>query len=214
LESGKKDLLQIQSVLQKLTEDWQRFEEKAPAGNNNHRPFSLEINGIRSNFFYDAIANEIAQLKESMNTEGQYVCVGKYHDFDVCVRTNTILTGTAEKSLVNKFYVKGNHYYTYNNGNIGSTPSTILSYFSNALEKIPKLIEEHNVKISKKQESIQTCERVIHSTWDKEKQLNELKSELRILETKITTMMMGVPAGVTDESKASNAARVMNLQNF
>jgi len=202
LQSEKKELTQIQSVLQKLKEDWERFEEIAPAGNNNHRPFSLEINGMKSNFFYDALAKEIVQLKETMNTEGKYVCVGKYHDFDVCVRTNTILTGSADASkLVNKFYVKGNHYYTYNNGNIGSTPSTILGYFSNALEKIPKLIEEHEDKIFKKQESIQTCERVINSTWDKEGQLNKLKSDLRILETKITATIKDVPGEKIEESK-------------
>jgi hypothetical protein len=78
LQSEKKELAQIQSVLQKLTEDWERFEEIAPAGSNNHRPFSLEINGMKSNFFYDALAKEIVQLKDTMNTEGKYVCVGKY----------------------------------------------------------------------------------------------------------------------------------------
>jgi hypothetical protein len=125
------------------------------------------------------------------------------HDFDVCVKTNTILTGSTDASkLLNKFYVKGNHYYTYNNGNIGSTPSTILSYFSNALERLPKLIEDHNNKITKKQESIQTCERVINSTWDKEGQLNKLKSDLRILETKITAMIKDMTAERIDGPKA------------
>jgi hypothetical protein len=141
-------------------------------------------------------------LKETSKTEGNYVRVGSYHDFEIHVKTNTILTGLVDSptSHVNKFYVKGNHYYTYNNGNIGSTPASIFAYFPSALEKIPKLMQEHNDKISKQQESIQTCLRIINSTWDKEKQLNELKSNLRILETKITAMMQNASAEKIEET--------------
>jgi len=215
LESDKKELTHLQSVLQNLNEDWQRFEEAAPADTNNQRPFDLEIKGIRSNFANDTLAKEIIWLKETYNTEGKYECVGKYHNFEVCVKTNTILTGLMDspKSYINKFYVKGNHYYTYNNGNIGSTPASIFGYFPNALEKIPKLITEHNVKISKKQESIQTCERIIHSSWDKEEQLKELKSALRILETKITAMIKDMPSE-TEGPKAANTSEEKRLDKF
>ena len=203
LQSEKKDLEQLQTTFQKLTEDWQKFEETAPSGRDNQRPFNLEIGGVQSNFPHDALAKEVIWLKETSNTEGQYIRVGKYHDFEVHVKTNTILTGSAEhpKSLVNKFYVKGNHYYTYNNGNIGSTPASIFGYFPGALEKIPKLIKDHKDKISKKEEFIQTCERIIHSTWDKEAQLNQLKSDLRILETKITAMVREVATEKIEQSK-------------
>jgi N12 class adenine-specific DNA methylase len=203
LRSEQKDLMQIQSVLQKLTEDWQKFEEKAPVDKNNQRPIELEINGIRSNLFDEILAKEVIKLKETSNTKGNYVQVGNYHGFEVHVKTNTILTGLSEESHVNKFYVKGNHYYTYNNGNIGSTPATIFAYFPKAVEKIPKLIQEHNDRIIKKQESIQTCERIISSTWDREEQLNKLKSDLRILETKITAMIKEVPGEKREEMKTS-----------
>ena len=205
LESDKKDLAHLQSVLQNLKDDWQKFEETAPADSNNQRPFDFEINGIRSNFADDTLAKEVIWLKETCNTEGNYKCVGKYHNFEVHVKTNTILTGLMDspESYINKFYVKGNHYYTYNNGNIGSTSSSIFAYFPNALEKIPKLICEHNGKISKKQESVQTCERIILSSWDKEEQLNELKSNLRVLETKITAMLKDAPSHKIKEESIS-----------
>ena len=203
LQSESKDVTHLQSVIQNLEEDWQKFETIAPADENNQRPFELEINGMRFNFFHETLANEIVKLKETCNTEGKYECVGKYHNFEVHIKTNTILTGSIESPIshVNKFYVKGNHYYTYNNGNIGTTSSSILGYFSNALEKIPKLLSDHNEKISQKHESIQTYERIINSTWDKEEQLNKLKSDLRILETKITAMIKEVPEEKIEDAK-------------
>jgi len=213
LQSENKDLAHLRSVFQNLTEDWQKFETTAPADQNKQRPVNLEINGIRSNFADDTLAKEIVWLKETCNTDGKYLCVGKYHDFEIHVKTNTILTGLIDSpnSYVNKFYVKGNHYYTYNNGNIGSTPASIFGYFSNALEKIPKLISEHNEKISQKQESIQTCERIIRSTWDKEERLKDLKSELRVLETKITAMIKDVG---TEKSEKTGVVNPTDEKSF
>jgi N12 class adenine-specific DNA methylase len=213
LQSELKLLMQIQSVHQKLTEDWQKFEEAAPSDHKQQRPFELEINGSRSNFFDDILAKEIVKLKETCNTEGKYLRIGSYHGFEVHIRTNTILTGSIETpiSYVNKFYVKGNHYYTCNNGDIGSTSASIFSYFPRALEKIPKLLKEHNDRISEKQELIQTCERIIHSTWDKEDQLNRLKNDLRLLETKIKATIQNVsPENTEVKEKTSNHNQSLN----
>ena len=61
---------------------------------------------------------------------------------------------------------------------------------------------------------IQTFERVIHSTWDKEVQLNKLKSDLRILETKITAMIKNVPAEKMEEKKVNYQKKEKDVQYF
>jgi len=205
LLSEQKDVTHLQSILQNLEEDWKKFEAVAPADANQQRPFNLEINGVQCNFAHESLAKEILWLKETCNTDGKYTCVGNYHGFEVHVKTNTILSGLidAPKSYVNKFYVKGNHYYTYNNGNIGNTSASIFAYFPNALGKIPKLIDDHQKKISQKHESIQTCERIVSTTWNKEELLNGLKSDLRMLETKITAMIHQVPTEKLEEQSLS-----------
>jgi hypothetical protein len=199
LEGGKMDLGYLNLTLQKLTSDWEKFQAAAPPDKDNKRPFELEINGIRSNFFDEFLAKEIIQLKDNSKTGGKYQTIGQYYNFEVCIKTNTILTESSEQPEmhINKFYVKGENYYTFNNGIIGSTPSTIFSYFPNALEKIPGIIDDYKEKVSRKEESIQTCQRVINSKWDKEDQLNTLKSDLRMLETKIAAMINDIPTEPT-----------------
>ena len=200
LQNEIKELNQLENTLEKLTSDWEKFEKSTPLDKKNNRLFELEINGCRSNFFDETLAKEIVHLKENLRTEGKYSKIGYYHNFEIYVKTNTILSDSIETPdrKVNKFYVKGENYYTFNNGNIGSTPTAIFSYFPNALEKIPGLINEYRERIVNKEESIQTCNRIISSVWNREEELIQLKSDLRLLDTKISASIKDIPDNTTE----------------
>jgi len=57
--------------------------------------------------------------------------------------------------------------------------------FLNALERIPKLIEQYKVQNVTLERDIPTLQEIVNGTWEKEEELKKLKSELSALERKI-----------------------------
>ena len=57
--------------------------------------------------------------------------------------------------------------------------------FLNALERIPKLIEQYKTQNTTMERDIPTLQEVVNGTWRKEEDLKKLKSELSALERKI-----------------------------
>ena len=57
--------------------------------------------------------------------------------------------------------------------------------FLNALERIPKLIEQYSTQNVTLERDIPTLHEVVNSTWKKEEELKKLKSEVSALERKI-----------------------------
>jgi hypothetical protein len=57
--------------------------------------------------------------------------------------------------------------------------------FLNALERIPKLIEQYRTQNITLERDIPTLQEIVNGTWKKEEDLKKLKSELSALERKI-----------------------------
>ena len=85
----------------------------------------------------------------------------------------------------NRFFVGGEYKYSYNNGNMATDPKLASLNFLNALERIPKYIEQYQTANVKLEQDIPVLQQVVDSTWKKEDELKELKSELATLERKI-----------------------------
>ena len=75
--------------------------------------------------------------------------------------------------------------YTYNNGNIANDPKLAVNYFINAIEKIPSLIKKYQEETEKLKTDVPVLQGIVSSTWRKDNELNELKTELAVVERKI-----------------------------
>ena len=59
----------------------------------------------------------------------------------------------------------------------------------NALEKLPDTIRQHRERAEKKRVDVPTLEAIVSRTWGKEDELKQLKSELAVLDRKITATL-------------------------
>lgn len=57
--------------------------------------------------------------------------------------------------------------------------------FLNALDRIPKLMEQYKTENAKLEKDLPTLREVVGGTWKKEEELKQLKSEVAALERKI-----------------------------
>jgi hypothetical protein len=88
---------------------------------------------------------------------------------------------------INKFFIEGdgNIKYTHNNGNMASDPKLAVNYFLSALDKIPSLIEKYQKETEKLSKDLVVLQEVVGTTWRKENELKDLKTELAALDRKI-----------------------------
>jgi hypothetical protein len=87
----------------------------------------------------------------------------------------------------NRFFIEGegNVKYSYNSGRIANDPKLAVNFFLHALEKIPALIENHEKKNLELSKDLPVLQEIVKSTWRKENELKELKSELAAVDRKI-----------------------------
>ena len=95
------------------------------------------------------------------------------------------LNQLSDNARTNGEYFKIGDLYSYNNGHIATDPLLASKNFINALEKIPNLMQKYQVDNQKLEKDIPILKEVIDSTFKKEPQLRELKSELDSLNRQI-----------------------------
>jgi predicted RNase H-like nuclease (RuvC/YqgF family) len=97
----------------------------------------------------------------------------------------------------NRFFIEGegNIKHTYNNGHIANDPVLASQNFMKALEKLPSTIENYKKKTERLIKDLPVLQEVTNSTWRKEDELKELKSELSALERKIQLSLKPIDTG-------------------
>ncbi|MDR3226349.1 MAG: DNA methylase [Prevotellaceae bacterium] len=173
-------------IIARMTKDWEMFNQKAQFDNDGNKLNPIQLEGVQNNADIKSVAEKLAQINDRATTQGEHFKIGKLYDFILSVKTeNTQKEGMLFKQ--NRFFIEGegNIKYTYNSGNIASEPKLAVSYFINALERIPKLIEKYKTDIEKKSQDLPVLREIDNSEWRKEDKLKELKSELATLERKI-----------------------------
>lgn len=106
------------------------------------------------------------------------------------MRTDTgySVNGLIEKA--NAFFVKSDNLtYSYNNGYLsGHTPEVAARQFVRGLEKIPSLIQHQQEKIDNLTNQQKLLTDIAAKPWGKGDKLQELKSELRQVESRLQTI--------------------------
>lgn len=133
-----------------------------------------------------ALGARLAEINEKARTGGETQKIGELYGFTVMVKTESSSQNLFELNQ-NKFMIMGDGgiKYTYNNGNIANDPKLATMNFLNALERIPKLIEQYQTANEKFERDVPILQQVVSSTWKKEDELKELKMEVAALERKI-----------------------------
>lgn len=172
-------------IIARMTSDFEAFTSRLQTDKEGEKVNPLRLDGVDSTDV-KALGARLSEINEKARTGGEAQKIGELYGFTVLVKTESSTKDLFELNQ-NKFMVMGDGgiKYTYNNGNIAADPKLATLNFLNALERIPKLIEQYKTANEKLEQDLPVLRQVVNSTWKKEDELKELKTEVAALERKI-----------------------------
>jgi hypothetical protein len=190
LEAAKRSLKDEQVKLAGFTDDWDYFNEVAPADEKGNRPNPIILNDIEEVLTPKEAGNRLHKIEKDMDTIGYLLKIGSLYRFTLSVRT---FRDRNDKKY-NLFYVIGNneHRYMHNHGHIAKTPEIAARYFISALGHLPRKIEEVQKNIETMENDIPVLEKILENQWNNAPKLQKLKSELSALDRKIMTTLSSI----------------------
>ena len=184
LESHTKKLEENNGYIAKLTADYATFTSRAQTDEDGYYRNPVRLDGLAAT---DAksVGTRLQQIAKNAETGGEYTPIGELYGFPILVKTEkSIREGVEVKQ--NRFFIEGAYKYTYNNGQLAmSDHKAAATNFLNALERIPKQIEQYKTENAKLEKDLPTLREIVGGTWKKENELKQLKSEVAVLERKI-----------------------------
>lgn len=166
-----------------MTSDWELFNQRVELDKEGNKLNPIQLDGVNSTDV-KVIGAKLQQINDQFNTGGFFEQIGELYGFKLMVKTETSQKEGFDFKQ-NRFFVEGEFKYTYNNGNMATDPKLASLNFLNALERIPKLIEQYQTTNEKYVRDIPVLQNVVNSTWKRGNELKELKSDLSILERRI-----------------------------
>jgi N12 class adenine-specific DNA methylase len=170
--------------INRMSSDHAAFQSRAKTDQDGYFLNPLRLDGLQTTDV-KSIGGKLQEIAINANTGGEYISIGELYGFPILVKTEII--GKDEDEIKqNRFFIEGAYKYTYNNGQIAMSDQKAAALnFLNALERIPKLIEQYKVQNVTLERDIPTLQEIVNGTWKKEEDLKKLKSELSGLERKI-----------------------------
>ena len=197
LESHTKKLEENNGHIAKLTADYATFTSRAQTDEDGYYRNPVRLDGLAAT---DAksVGTRLQEIAKNAETGGEYTPIGELYGFPILVKTEkSIREGVEVKQ--NRFFIEGAYKYTYNNGQLAmSDHKAAATNFLNALERIPKQIEQYKTENTKLEKDLPTLREIVGGTWKKEDELKQLKSEVAALDRKIQL-------GLTSSKQQSNA---------
>ncbi|MFA9188761.1 N-6 DNA methylase [Flavobacterium magnesitis] len=201
LEDVTSMLESAQSRLERMSLDWKNLQQRIQENSDDTIANPVLLDGLSPNADMKQIGAKLNQLADKARTRGQYEEIGSLYGFTLLVKTEM-----SEKEgvdiRVNRFLVQGegNIKYTYNNGIIAKDPQTATMNFLNALDKLPRYMEQEQKKITELQKDLPVLQEIVNGTWTKESRLGELKTELAAIDRKI---LLSIAPQEIEEQKAT-----------
>ncbi len=172
-------------MINRMTKDWDTFSSRVQTDKEGNKLNPVKLHGINSSDL-KIIGEKLNHLSDNARTNNEYFTIGTLYDFKLLVKTEE---SQKEGSIFkdNRFFIEGEGgiKYNYNNGHIATDPKLAAMNFLNALERIPKLIEKYQTDNEKLSKDLPILKEVIDSSFRKESQLKELKTELVALDRQI-----------------------------
>ena len=209
LEEKTLALRNNQAAITAMTEDWEKFTAAAQTDKEGNRLNLIKIDGLDSTD-EKTIGKRLQEIAKNATTGGQYKRVGELYGFPIEVTSEPTLRDGLEFTD-NRFVVKGNLRYNYNNGHLAMADThAAATNFLNALEKIPGIIDQHQKRNEVLEQEIPQLQAIAGKTWKKEDELKQLKSELAALDRKIQ-LELASPIPEKTEKNTPNAAQIPQL---
>ena len=184
LEEKTLALRNNQVAIAAMTEDWEKFMATVQIDREGNRLNPIKIDGLDSTD-EKTIGKRLQEIAKNATTGGQYKRIGELYGFPIEVVSEPTLRDGLEFTD-NRFVVKGNLRYNYNNGHLAMADThAAATNFLNALEKIPGIIDQHQKRNEVLEQEIPQLQAIAGKTWKKEDELKQLKSELAALDRKI-----------------------------
>lgn len=179
-------------IIQEMQTDFRVFNERVEFDKDGTKQNPLIIKGAEGGDM-KIIAQRLNAYAQHARTRGEYLPIGELYGFTISVKSEASLKDGFD-FVDNRFFISGATAikYTYNNGHIAQDPKLATMNFMNALERIPKLIENHEKELVKIQQNIPIYENMVSGNWRKEDELKTLKSELSELDRKIALSLKPV----------------------
>jgi hypothetical protein len=188
--------------------DLKAFNDRVQYESEGNKLNPLKLDGV-ANADVKSLAAKLAHLNDNATTHNEHYKIGTLYGFNLLVKTeDSQKEGLFMKQ--NRFFIEGegNVKYSHNNGHIANDPKLAVRYFLNALEKIPSLIEKYEKENEKISKDLPVLQEVALSTWRKENELKDLKTDLAALDRKIQLSLK--PVDQNDE-KPENRSQKNNI---
>lgn len=184
LESHTNTLETNNEHIAKLTADYTAFTSRAQKDEDGYVRNLVRLDGLTATDV-KSVGTRLQEIAKNAETGGEHKPIGELYGFPILVKTEkSIREGVEVKQ--NRFFIEGAYKYTYNNGQMAmSDHKAAATNFLNALDKIPKLIEQYQTENAKLEKDLPTLREIVGGTWKKEDELKQLKSEVAALERKI-----------------------------
>jgi hypothetical protein len=155
----------------------------------------------------ESVAAQLHSISKTIRTDGAYKPIGTlYNTFTLLVKTET----SAKDGLnfiENRFFIEQPSTgikYSYNHGILAHDPERACANFTNALARIPEIVEHYEHENEELIKPLPVLREVAGQTWTKEPELQQLKSELADLEAAINEKLRK-EEGVGEENAESVA---------
>lgn len=172
-------------MIARITKDLGQFNEKVQVDKEGNKLNPIKLDNLDSTNA-KAIGEKLNQLSDNARTNGEYFKIGDLYGFKLLVKTEeSQKEGVTFKD--NRFFIEGEGgiKYSYNNGHIAIDPILASTNFLKALERIPVLLEKYQTDNQKLEKDLPILKEVIGSTFKKEPELKDLKSQLDSLNRQI-----------------------------
>ena len=211
LEEKTLALRNNQAAVAAMTEDWEKFTAAAQTDREGNRLNLIKIDGLDS-ADKKTIGKRLQEIARNATTGGQYKRVGELYGFPIEVISEPTLRDGLEFTD-NRFVVKGNLRYNYNNGHLAMADTHAAAMnFLNALERIPGIIDQHQKRNEVLEQEIPQLQAIAGKTWKKEDELKQLKSELAALDRKIQLELAPPTPESTEENRQDSEKKQTEQQ--
>lgn len=184
LESHTKKLEENNGYIANMTADYEAFTSRAKTDEDGYYRNPVRLDDLAAT---DAksVGTRLQEIAKNATTGGEYKPIGELYGFPILVKTESSIREGVEVKQ-NRFFIEGAYKYTYNNGQIAMADhKAAATNFLNALERIPKRIEQYKTENAKLEKDLPTLREVAGGMWKKEDELKQLKSEIAALDRKI-----------------------------
>ena len=179
-----------------MTADYAHYQANLKFDNDGEKINPITVNGVESDDIKE-LAGRLHDIRDFVRTNNdEFKKVGELFGLNLLVKTEIAqgadLFSADPSHIQNKFMIEGltGIKYNFNGGKLANDPKLATMNFINALDKIPSLIEQYQVRNEKIAVDIPVLEDVVAGKWKREDELKIVKVELAIIERKIQATLI------------------------